>query len=41
MVTHKAVFSHDDIRNELWTTHGTKGEPMFVLRDGMSGTETY
>jgi uncharacterized protein len=41
MVTHKAVFSHDGVLYELWPTHGTKDAPMFVLRDGTSGTETY
>ncbi|MGF9757964.1 DUF1684 domain-containing protein [Microvirga sp. 0TCS3.31] len=41
LVTYKAVFSHNGIRYELWPTHGTKDAPMFVLRDGTSGSETY
>ncbi|WP_112661560.1 DUF1684 domain-containing protein [Microvirga flavescens] len=41
LVTHKAVFSHNGSSYELWPTHGTPDAPMFVLRDGTSGTETY
>ena len=41
LVTHKAVFSRDNVQYELWPTHGTKEAPMFVLRDGTSGSQTY
>lgn len=41
LVTHKAVFSRDGNHYELWPTHGTADAPMFVLRDGTSGNETY
>jgi len=41
LVTHKAIFSRDNVRYELWPTHGTKEAPMFVLRDGTSGSQTY
>ncbi|MBB4038456.1 hypothetical protein GGR34_000085 [Microvirga flocculans] len=41
MVSHKAVFSRDGRSYELWPTHGTENAPMFVLRDGTSGRETY
>lgn len=40
-VTHRAEFTKDGVRYSLLPTHGSDQSPMFVIRDGTSGKQTY